>query len=92
MAFWHKNLFFISLGVLFAAVLKAQYRVDSLTAQCFATSFAMITLIRLINFGRLSLADLVDETHSPKNAIEVYNRLAKEKSFPVVEFDWSKFE
>ncbi len=52
----------------------------------------MVTLVKLINFGRLTLSDLVDEMHSPARAVEIYNRLAKEKSFPVVEFDWRDFQ
>ena len=49
-------------------------------------------LMRLTEFGRIDLAKLVDETHSPEEAGEVYDRLAKEKSFPVVQFDWRKLK
>ena len=45
-------------------------------------------LIKLHEFGRLRLGELVEEIHSPVEAPEVYNRLAREKSFPVVQFDW----
>ena len=45
-------------------------------------------LIKLHEFGRLRLGELVEEIHSPAEAPEVYNRLAREKSFPVVQFDW----
>lgn len=51
----------------------------------------METLRRLISLGRLSLADIVDETHSPSEAKEIYERLANEKTFPIVQFDWSDF-
>ncbi len=45
-------------------------------------------LIKLHDTGRLTLASLVDETHSPTEAPEVYDRLVKERGFPVVQFDW----
>ena len=38
--------------------------------------------------GRLEFASLVGEIHSPEEAPEVYTRLANEKAFPVVQFDW----
>lgn len=47
-------------------------------------------VIKLISAGRLSLSSLVDEVHSPLEAPEVYTRLATEKTFPVVQFDWDK--
>lgn len=43
---------------------------------------------KLVNFKRLSLETLVEEIHSPNEAETVYKRLAEEKSFPVVQFDW----
>ena len=43
---------------------------------------------KLTALGRLHLSELVDEVHSPKKAAEVYHRLATEKSFPMVQFDW----
>ena len=48
----------------------------------------MQALIKLHTFGRLSLGELVEEVHSPVEAPAVYDRLAREKSFPVVQFDW----
>lgn len=45
-------------------------------------------LIKLHEFGRLHLGELVEEVHSPVEAPEVYGRLVREKSFPVVQFDW----
>ena len=49
-------------------------------------------LIKLHEFGRLSLGELVEEIHSPTEAPLVYDRLAREKSFPVVQFDWRELE
>jgi threonine dehydrogenase-like Zn-dependent dehydrogenase len=45
-------------------------------------------LMNLYRFGRLRLSALVEETHSPKECFEVYSRLATEKCFPLVQFDW----
>ena len=49
----------------------------------------IMALLRLNALGRIHLADLVEETHSPAEATEIYTRLATEPSFPVVQFDWS---
>ena len=49
-------------------------------------------LIKLHALGRIRLGDMVDETHSPEEAPEVYNRLARKKPFPVVQFDWREME
>ena len=46
-------------------------------------------IIRLASLGRLDLARLVEETHTPSEAPEVYDRLAKNAAFPVIQFDWS---
>lgn len=46
------------------------------------------TLIKLTELHRIDLASLIDEVHSPLEATEVYKRLAEEKSFPIVQFDW----
>ena len=48
----------------------------------------MQALLRLHATRRLTLATLVDEIHSPAEAPAVYDRLVKEKAFPVVQFDW----
>lgn len=46
------------------------------------------TLINLQAHGRINLAGLVDEVHSYKEGPEVFGRLATEKNFPIVQFDW----
>lgn len=48
------------------------------------------TLMKLTEMGRLKLASMIDEVHSPMEAAEVYHRLANEKTFPLIQFDWSK--
>lgn len=52
----------------------------------------MQALIALTRLGRLHLADAVDETHSPEEAPQVYARLATDKVFPLVQFDWRNME
>ena len=47
-------------------------------------------LTALTRLGRLQLASLVDETASPADAPAVYHRLATQKAFPVVQFDWRR--
>lgn len=46
------------------------------------------SVIKLTQMNRIKLSDLIQETHSPNDAPEVYSRLAKEKTFPLVQFDW----
>ena len=48
----------------------------------------MRSVIKLAEMGRIKLADLIDETHSPEDAFEIYSRLANESVFPLVQFDW----
>ena len=50
----------------------------------------VLAIQRLVRLGRLNFASLVEEIHSPEEATEVYTRLATEKAFPVVQFDWTK--
>ena len=49
-------------------------------------------ILKLIRLGRLKLSDLVEETHAPTEAPEVYTRLCTEKTFPIVQFDWSELQ
>lgn len=46
------------------------------------------TLMKLTEKGRIRLSDMIDEIHSPLEAPEIYSRLAAEKAFPLVQFDW----
>ena len=52
----------------------------------------ILTVLRLTQAGRIRLSSLVDEVYSPAQAPAVYARLAVEKAFPLVQFDWSNFE
>ena len=44
----------------------------------------------LLSTGRLDYDRLISEVHSPLEAPEVYARLLNDKSFPIVQFDWSR--
>lgn len=46
------------------------------------------TLCDFYRFGRLNLSAMIEETHAPAEAPEVYARLAADKHFPLVQFDW----
>ena len=52
----------------------------------------MAALKRLTESGRIRPSALVDEVHTPKEASSVYDRLAKEPAFPIVQFDWEGLE
>lgn len=48
-----------------------------------------MAILRLCAAGRLDLAAMIEETHTPEEAPEIFQRLIHEKSFPVVQFDWT---
>lgn len=48
----------------------------------------MNALKKLTQMGRIKLSEIIDEVHSPDEANEVYTRLAFNKTFPLVQFDW----
>ena len=47
-------------------------------------------ILRMLKYGRINFMDMVDEVHSPDDAHKVYERLANESAFPIVQFDWNK--
>lgn len=50
-------------------------------------------VLKLCGGGRLELENLIEETHSPEECPEVYNRLVNDRDFPiVVQFDWRCLE
>ncbi len=49
-----------------------------------------MTVINLMHGKRLDLKALIEEVHSAEEAPQIYNRLIKESSFPVVQFDWTE--
>lgn len=48
----------------------------------------VLAVQKMVGLGRFTLADMVEETHSPAECTEIYHRLATQKAFPVVQFDW----
>jgi len=52
----------------------------------------IFALKKLTAMGRLKLSTLIDETHSPNEATEIYARLATEKTFPLVQFNWRELK
>ena len=49
----------------------------------------MICTMKLLLGGRLTLLDMIKETHIPTNCTAVYERLVSDKNFPtVVQLDW----
>lgn len=62
------------------------------SAGLWTTRDDMSAVLKMISLGRLSLASMVEETHSPEEAHEVYTRLANEKTFPIVQFDWRQLK
>lgn len=50
-------------------------------------------VLKLCGGNRLCLDNIIEETHSPKECSEVYNRLIYDKNFPiVVQFDWRRLK
>lgn len=45
---------------------------------------------KLTEMGRIQLSDMIDGVYSPAEAPEIYARLATEKAFPLVQFDWRR--
>lgn len=49
------------------------------------------SILKLCAAGRLTLADMVEEIHSPADCGGVYNRLVNDRNFPAaVQFDWTR--
>lgn len=50
-------------------------------------------VLKLTAGGRLTLTDIVGETHSPEDCGKIYERLVFDKNYPVaVQFDWRRLE
>jgi len=57
------------------------------SAGLWTTHDDIMTLMKLEKNRMIRLGDLIQETHKPEEAFAVYDRLMKEKTFPVVEFN-----
>jgi len=51
-----------------------------------------MAVLRLCASGRIDLDALVEETHSPEEAPQVYQRLIEDTCFPVTQFDWTRLK
>lgn len=49
-----------------------------------------LAVLSMLKYHRLDLARLVEEVHSPAEAPEIYDRLAKNAAFPIIQFDWTQ--
>lgn len=59
----------------------------------FTTADDVKTFLKLCATGRIDLKNIVEETCSPAECAEVFDRLANDKNFPtVVQFDWRRLE
>ena len=57
----------------------------------FTTADDIKVILRLCAINRINIKDMIEETYSPAECTEVYNRLANDKNFPtVVQFDWNR--
>ena len=50
------------------------------------------TILKLIESGRIDFMSLIEETYSPEDAPAVYERLANDSHFPIVQFDWRRLQ
>ena len=60
------------------------------SAGLWTTHDDVMAIQKLVHLKRFNLAELVEETHSPIEAPEVFQRLAEEKAFPITQFDWRR--
>lgn len=51
-----------------------------------------MAVLRLCGAGRIDLDAMIEETHAPEEAPQIFQRLIHEKSFPVVQFDWTRMK
>ena len=59
----------------------------------FTTADDMKAFLKLCANNRINVKDIIEETYSPADCTEVYDRLANDKSFPtVVQFNWGLLE
>jgi len=55
----------------------------------FTTTDDIKSILKLCAAGRINLKNMIDETHSPTECTEVYNRLISDRTFPtIVQFNW----
>lgn len=58
---------------------------------CFTTADDIKAILKLCAGGRINLESMIEETHSPVDCTEIYDRLVNDRNFPtVVQFDWKR--
>ena len=68
---------------------NARPNTDS-SAGLWTTGDDLAAILRLVDTGRLSLDEMIEEVHSPVAAPELYAKLTRQKFFPLVQFDWDE--
>ncbi|MBR5517997.1 MAG: zinc-binding alcohol dehydrogenase [Clostridia bacterium] len=59
----------------------------------FTTADDIKAILKLCANNRINLKDMIDETHSPYECEEIYNRLINDKNFPtIVQYNWEEFK
>ena len=48
----------------------------------------LAAILRLVDAGRLSLDEMIEEVHTPADAPALYATLTNQKFFPLIQFDW----
>jgi hypothetical protein len=66
---------------------NARPNTDS-SAGLWTTGDDLAAILRLVDTGRLSLDEMIEEVHSPAAAPELYAKLTRQKFFPLIQFDW----
>lgn len=51
-----------------------------------------MAFLRLCASGRINADAIIEETHTPEKAPEIFQRLIHEQNFPVVQFDWTQLK
>lgn len=59
---------------------------------CWTALDDMKAMIKLLCAKRISFREMIEEVHLPTEAPAVYDRLANDRSFPLVQFDWTQME
>lgn len=75
--------------VLIGANTDARPRLES-SRGLWTTRDDVFAIQKLVSLGRMNYASLVARTCAVEEAPEVYHRLATEKAFPLVQFDWRR--
>ena len=59
----------------------------------FTTADDIKAILKLCANNRINLKDMIDETHSPYECEEIYNRLINDKNFPtIVQYNWEELK